>query len=179
MNRPCMASIALSGALALTACMPHPTAPAQTASHDHAAGHDQGADYAAPSGSGLSATSGPTEGTTLMIALTGEAEGPGLGDPDGSGTAELLIDSVRGRICYVLTVESIAPAQLAHIHRSPVGEAGGPIVVQLEAPTDGQSERCVAVEPAVAASLLSSPADYYVNVHNADYPGGAVRGQLG
>ena len=50
---------------------------------------------------------------------------------------------------------------------------------QLEAPTDGDSEKCVAIEPAVAQALLSSPADYYVNVHNADYPGGAVRGQLG
>ncbi len=179
MNRPWMAFAALAGALALTACMPHAAAPAQMTDHSHMAGYDQGADVGAPSASGLAAISGATEGTTLMIALTGTAEGPGLGDADGSGTAELLIDSVRGRVCYVLTVENIAPAQLAHIHKSPVGEAGGPIVVQLEAPTDGQSERCVAVAPAVAALLLSAPADYYVNVHNADFPGGAVRGQLG
>ena len=129
--------------------------------------------------SSVNAQSGETGGRTLMIALTGAAEGPGLGDPDGSGTAELMIDPVRGRFCYVLTVEGIAPARLAHIHRSPVGEAGGPIVVQLEAPTDGDSERCMAIDPALAQSLLSNPAAYYVNVHNADHPGGAVRGQLG
>ena len=29
------------------------------------------------------------------------------------------------------------------------------------------------------AQILANPAAYYVNVHNADYPGGAVRGQLG
>jgi len=120
-----------------------------------------------------------TTGRTLMIPLTGAAEGPGLGDPDGGGMAELLIDPVRGRFCYVLTVDGIAPAQLAHIHRSPVGEAGGPIVVHLEAPTDGESEDCMAIAPEVARSLLQSPAAYYVNVHNADHPGGAVRGQLG
>lgn len=118
-------------------------------------------------------------GRTLTIALTGAAEGPGLGDPDGSGTAELLIDPSRGRFCYLLTVEGIEPARLAHIHKSPVGEAGGPIVVNLEAPTDGDSERCMAIDPALARSLLDNPADYYVNVHNTEHPGGAVRGQLG
>ena len=117
-------------------------------------------------------------GHTLTIALSGAAEGPGLGDPDGSGTAELLIDPARGRFCYLLTVEGIAPARLAHIHKSPAGQSGGPIVVPLEAPTDGDSERCVAIDPALARSLLSNPADYYVNVHNAEHPGGAVRGQL-
>lgn len=172
-----IASLA-AGLMALAACAPHAT-PAQTAGHSHPESYDQGADYRNSSGSGLSAISGPTEGVTLMIALSGAAEGPGLGDPDGSGMAELLVDSVRGRLCYVLTVESIAPAQLAHIHRSPKGEAGGPIVVQLEAPTDGQSERCVAIAPAVAEALLTSPSDYYVNVHNAEHPAGAVRGQLG
>ena len=31
---------------------------------------------------------------------------------------------------------------------------------------------------ALAQEILSSPEDYYVNVHNAEYPGGALRGQL-
>ena len=149
MKSTCMLAIMVVGAAALTAC------------------------------SLIPGGSAGTGGRTLMIPLTGAAEGPGLGDPDGSGMAELLIDPVRGRFCYVLTVDGIAPAQLAHIHRSPVGEAGGPIVVHLEAPTDGESEDCMAIAPEVARSLLQSPAAYYVNVHNADHPGGAVRGQLG
>lgn len=115
----------------------------------------------------------------MVIALTGAAEGPGLGDPDGSGTAELRIDPDQGRFCYKLTVADIAPARLSHIHRSPVGQAGGPIVVQLDAPTDGDSEGCVAIAPELARELISDPAGYYVNVHNAEHPGGAVRGQLG
>lgn len=122
---------------------------------------------------------GQTRGRTLMIALTGAAHGVGLGDPDGSGTAELLIDPDQGRFCYILTVDGIAPAQLAHIHKSPVGQAGGPIVVPLEAPTDGDSEDCMAIAPELARSLLRTPAAYYVNVHNAEFPAGAVRGQLG
>ncbi len=119
-----------------------------------------------------------THGHAMMINLTGAAEGPGLGDPDGSGTAELLIDVDVGRFCYVLTVDGIAPARLAHIHQSPVGEAGGPIVVTMQPPTDGDSEGCVAISPELARSLVNNPAAYYVNVHNVDHPGGAVRGQL-
>ncbi|MDQ3124027.1 MAG: CHRD domain-containing protein [Pseudomonadota bacterium] len=148
MKSTSMIALVVAGAAALTACSLVPEAVAQSTSR------------------------------TLMIPLTGAAEGPGLGDPDGSGMAELMIDPVRGRFCYVLTVEGIAPAQLAHIHRSPAGEAGGPIVVQLEAPTDGESEDCMAIAPEIARSLLENPAAYYVNVHNPEHPGGAVRGQL-
>jgi len=125
------------------------------------------------------AMSAGLEPQTLVIALTGAAEGPGLGDPDGSGRAELRIDPAAGQFCYALTVTGIAPARLAHIHRSPAGEAGGPIVVTLDPPTDGRSEGCVAIAPELAQQLLREPAEYYVNVHNADHPGGAVRGQLG
>lgn len=125
------------------------------------------------------AMSAQPEPQTLVIALTGAAEGPGLGDPDGSGTAELRIDPEQGQFCYSITVANIAPARLAHIHQSPVGEAGGPIIVHLEAPTDGNSEGCVAVAPVVARELLRNRAGYYVNVHNPEHPGGAVRGQLG
>jgi len=133
--------------------------------------------------SAIAASYGPAAaqaaGRSLTIALTGAAEGPGLGDPDGSGTAELRIDPEGGQFCYVLTVSGIAPARLAHIHKSPVGEAGGPIVVTLQPPTEGRSEGCTAIAPALARALLDSGADYYVNVHNPEHPGGAVRGQLG
>jgi hypothetical protein len=140
----------------------------------------------AAAGAGVIALAAPDASTaaqsasrSMAIPLTGAAEGPGLGDPDGSGSAELRIDAAQGQFCYVLTVANIAPARLAHIHKSPVGEAGGPIVVTLQPPTGGRSEGCTAISPALARSLLDSPADYYVNVHNPEHPGGAVRGQLG
>jgi hypothetical protein len=109
--------------------------------------------------------------------LTGAAEVPGPGDPDGLGFAFVRWNADNGLICYNVLVRRIEPATAAHIH---VGDedTAGPVVLPLEPPTDGYSAGC-AVDEALAIALDANPDDYYVNVHNAEYPAGAVRGQLG
>ena len=121
-------------------------------------------------------------GRKFTTELTGEAEVtaagvPNQGDLDGTGTAELTVNVGQGRICYSIEVSGIAPAAAAHIHEAPATTTG-PIVVPLEAPTDGSSSACATVDRELAKEILKSPADYYVNVHNADFPAGALRGQL-
>lgn len=117
-------------------------------------------------------------GRKLQTSLTGAAEAPGPGDPDGSGTATVTVNSGQNRVCYKLTVANIATATAAHIHEAPPGVAG-PVVVGLTAPNaSGTSSGCVTVTRALALEILRDPGDYYVNVHNAVYPAGAVRGQL-
>jgi hypothetical protein len=54
----------------------------------------------------------------------------------------------------------------------------GPVVVPLAPPTDGTSSGCAEVSREFALAILKSPSDYYVNVHNAEFPAGALRGQL-
>lgn len=115
--------------------------------------------------------------TRLTTPMSG-AEEVTPGDPDGRGVATIRVNTRSGQVCYVLQVRNIEPATMAHIHEAPEGSAG-PVVVNLEAPTSGRSSGCVKVDPALAAEIVASPEDYYVNVHNDDYPGGAVRGQLG
>jgi hypothetical protein len=117
-------------------------------------------------------------GRQLATTLTGEQEAPGPGDPDGSGDATVTVNPGQGVLCYELSVSGIAPAISAHIHKAPPGEAGD-VVVGLEPPTDGSSSGCVEVGRALAKDILKTPSDYYVNVHNAEYPAGALRGQLG
>ena len=117
------------------------------------------------------------QGRPLATTLTGAAEVPGPGDPDGTGTATLTVNPGLGQICYELTVSGIAPATAAHIHVGPVGVAG-PVVVALEPPTDGTSSACAEVDRELALAILKSPSDYYVNVHNAEFPAGALRCQL-
>lgn len=116
-------------------------------------------------------------GRPISVALTGPAEAPTPGDPDGSGTATLRINPGQQQVCYEFSVTGIAAATAAHIHKAPAG-AAGPVVVGLTAPTTGSSKACAEVARQLALDILKTPADYYVNVHNAEFPGGAVRGQL-
>jgi hypothetical protein len=116
-------------------------------------------------------------GRPLATTLTGAAEVPGPGDPDGSGTALLRLNPGQEEICYELTAEGIAPARAAHIH---VGEEGtaGPVVVGLMPPTNGASSGCATADRELILAIMQNPERYYVNVHNAQYPAGALRGQL-
>lgn len=116
----------------------------------------------------------------LTATLTGEAEVPGPGDPDGSGQARVLLSQEAGKVCFLIVVRDIMlPATGAHIH---VGEAGvaGDIVVPLEPPGEnGASAGCMSdVDPDLIAAIIQNPAGYYVNVHTEDFPAGAIRGQL-
>ena len=109
------------------------------------------------------------------ISDTGEKH---VGDRDGKGDATVTIDPVTNEICFVLTWAKISePVTGAHIH---VGgkRVAGPIVVSfISEPTSGGGmSGCLNDEDADA--ILAAPGDYYVNVHNADFPSGAIRGQL-
>lgn len=115
-------------------------------------------------------------GAKLSATLTGAAEVP-AGDPDGTGSFSARVNPGQMQVCYDLTAANIATATAAHIHEAPAGQNGG-IVVPLTAPATGSSTGCATVTRELALELIKSPSDYYVNVHNAAFPGGAVRGQL-
>lgn len=116
-------------------------------------------------------------GRTLTATLTGAAEVPGPGDPDGSGQATITLNPGQGEICWELSVTGIAPATAAHIHVGAV-DVAGPVVVGLAPPTGGSSSGCTSADPALIKAIMKNPEQYYVNVHNAEYPAGALRGQL-
>lgn len=114
----------------------------------------------------------------LFTTLSGAAEVPGPGDPDGSGIAVLQVRPDAERICYTLNVKRVAPATAAHVH---IGEAGtaGPVVIGLVPPTDGSTRACTTADSSLLVAIVENPELYYINVHNGEYPAGAVRGQLG
>lgn len=114
----------------------------------------------------------------LATELTGSLEAPGPGDPDGSGTFAGKIKVGQGQLCYTLTATAIAPATAAHVHVGPAGVAG-PVVIALAPPTEGSSTACATADRDLLKAIARNPENYYVNVHNPEYPAGAIRGQLG
>jgi hypothetical protein len=112
------------------------------------------------------------KGGSLHATLTGKAETP-KGDPDGSGTAEVKITGRR--VCWEIKVAKVQTIVAAHIHKGRPGMAG-PVVVPFGKVY--RSKGCTTTTAALAAAIQRTPSAYYVNVHNARYPGGALRGQL-
>jgi hypothetical protein len=113
---------------------------------------------------------------SYRAGMNGAMEVPGPGDPNGSGKAVISVDTATGEICFELEVRNIAPAAAAHIHEAEKGSFG-PIVVTLTPPTNGSSTGCL-TDLTQARAIADDPSAYYVNVHNAGFSNGAVRGQL-
>ncbi|WP_116091164.1 CHRD domain-containing protein [Sphingomonas crusticola] len=115
--------------------------------------------------------------TKFQVQLAGAAEVPGPGAAQGMGEAALTFDTGKNQLCYRLHAMGTDTPTMAHIHKGAAGTAGG-VVLPLTAPTDGTSEGCAAVARDLLAAILATPSDYYVNVHTAAFPAGALRGQL-
>ena len=180
-----VAFVALAAAVALTG----PAALAQSATDSQQYGDDVygSADQnAAPSqsasntGSADSATlakkTAPAQ-TVLSANLTGPVEVP-AGDPDATGSTEVKVSS--GQVCWKVSWSGISPTA-SHIHKGAKG-AAGPIVVPFfksDTPISGSSKQgCTEVSADLAKAIAANPGAYYVNVHDAQFPKGAIRAQL-
>lgn len=120
--------------------------------------------------------------TTVLRTTLTAAEVPTGGDPAGSGEAYVVIDTTTGRVCSVVIIRGVAQAFAVHIHKAPVGVIG-PHAIDLNNPIDygtgtAYSVTCTVESPALIGDLIANPAGYYVNVHSAARPLGALRGQL-
>jgi hypothetical protein len=118
-------------------------------------------------------------GRPLSTDLSGAEEVPPA-DPDGTGFARVTLNSGLGEVCWTITASDITlPATAAHIHAAPAGE-NGDIVVTLSPPDEsGTASGCTSADRGLVKDIRKNAEQYYVNVHTTDYPGGAIRGQLG
>lgn len=120
-----------------------------------------------------------TQWFSVNLSGANEVEAPGDDDGWGLGAVGVGADSV----VYYIWVTDLAAPTAAHIHAAPAGANGG-VVIDFEAVfTDAGDGSHVAYGEVSAgagtlASLLDDPTAYYINVHNADHPAGAVRGQV-
>ncbi len=114
----------------------------------------------------------------MSVALSGFNEVPdGSGDPDGTGTADLVLNESLGEVCFDITLQNVDGNVVgAHIHEAVAGTNGG-VVVNFDTASNGLSG-CVTADPGLIGEIVINPSGYYVNVHTDVYPAGAVRGQL-
>jgi hypothetical protein len=117
----------------------------------------------------------------LLAPLVGSVEKPSAGDPDGYGAADFRIKG--NKVCFRIIASDIAPVTAAHIHKGGPADAG-PVEVDLFT-FKGKSQTlppritgCAKTTTAIVKAIAKKPSSYYVNVHNGDFPGGALRGQL-
>ena len=126
---------------------------------------------------GVAVPASATHGDGLFANLKGAKEVPGPGDPDGAGAAIVNLYPRAGKVCANISVTRIDAPVAAHIHVGRFDEAG-PVVVDLTGSVTGGARCVTGVDADLIRDIRSHPWRYYVNVHNAPYPGGAVRGQL-
>lgn len=135
---------------------------------------------ALPAASGLVNANAQTQGTTRVfrVTLAGENETPS-GDPVATGSATIRVRAGQPKICYQLVTHDLSgPAAAAHIHRGAAGVAG-PVLIQLRTPNAaGKSTGCAKAKRTLVKAILAHPSNFYVNVHTAEFPAGAIRAQL-
>jgi hypothetical protein len=111
---------------------------------------------------------------TYSALLNGASEVPGPGDTDGVGFAAISIEGTTIR--YSVISQGIGTATAAHIHTGAAGVAGPPVVnLDVNTLLNGVVS---SVPQDVIDAIRANPAGHYVNVHTAEFPNGAIRGQL-
>jgi len=114
----------------------------------------------------------------LKAKLKGANEVPGPGDTDGRGKAAVRVNAKKGKVCFRLSWKNIAePPTKAHIHKGVKGVAG-PVVVTLFDGTASHKGCVTGLDTALLKDIKRHPRQYYVNIHNSEFPDGAIRGQL-
>lgn len=146
-----------------------------------------------------SPTSPSEETVTFTAQLLPANEVPPVANAEASGTGTTVIELRVSRNDAGTIIDAEAdfqvnltgfpvdtPVTMAHIHTGSAGQNGEIVVntglvagqVTLGTGSGSFSRNGIDVSPAVAQSILTTPAGFYFNVHSVINPGGMARGQL-
>ena len=121
------------------------------------------------------------DGAQEINSETGEG---GAGDADGTGFSKIRLLPDSDQVCFRLKWSNIGSPTAAHIHEADKGSNGG-VVVALFAGENPLPDTISAVNGCaggvaddLSQRIRENPKGFYVNVHNQEFPGGAIRGQL-
>ena len=119
---------------------------------------------------------------SLEATLKGKEEVPGPGDKNGKGEIAVTTKAKKGKVCFALEFSQIEDPVAGHIHKGADGVAGDVKVTLFEDPAGipgPTAEGCIKdLREKLVRNIGKTPEKYYVNLHNAEFPDGAIRGQL-
>jgi CHRD domain-containing protein len=116
------------------------------------------------------------QGDSLRANMSGDEVVPGPGAPDAFATANLFVDLANGVLCYRMGYDGISRPTAAHLHRGDPRQTGDP-VIDLHPEANGD-EGCVGADPTALRNVRDHPEAFYLQLHTAEQPHGALRGQL-
>lgn len=107
---------------------------------------------------------------------TGEYPAP-LGAPGGSVVAAISINAQKSELCWTFSqLTNVKAPTVVRIYRRAAGPASwryGFLLIRTYKPSG-----CVPKPVALLRLIESGPQEWYVSIHSARFPGGAVRAQL-
>lgn len=124
----------------------------------------------------------PSAGATMLFdaSLTGSQEVPPTGSP-GTGFGVVVLNDAQTQITVDLSFSGLtAPATAAHIHGPALAGVNAAVLFPLSgvpASTSGTVPTQTFAINATQVGQLESGL-FYMNVHDAVFPGGEIRGQL-
>lgn len=131
----------------------------------------------------LVTASRPALGATIVynVVLSGTQSVPSNAST-GTGSATVTVDDVANTVSVILSFSGLTGgnASAAHIHCCVATNANGPVVIPFTgfpaAASGTYSNTFTGVSPTNIAGIEAGLA--YINIHNAVFPGGEIRGDI-
>lgn len=142
-------------------------------SNESSAASDDPATATAGDATALTVHALPPTATPFVFHLRGDQEVPPTPETARGGCLAWFDAGISQ--LTVNCVHDVPGTTMAHVHRGAPG-VNGPVVFDLGAPVSPLIAVWNGMTPADVADLFAG--NFYVNVHSAAWPGGAIRGQL-
>jgi CHRD domain len=118
----------------------------------------------------------PDKEVLLQSQLSGDQVVQG-GDPDGTGTATILVDARDGVACFDVQTANVDTPIDGRIASGAAGAIGPPVVFLFEN-QDASPRGCVPADRKTLREIGRNPEQFHLTVSNDGFRVGAIRGQL-